>query len=262
LHIGINMTVFTFANNVNTTLAGAFSSSATSFTLASTAHLPTSIPAGEYLVVTLNDAATRGNYEVIYVGTISGATCSNLLRAQEGTAALSWLTGDYAYCAPTDGQMASFPQLGAANTWTGANTFADPVLVGAATASGDAVQLGQVTSIASPLQLATQAATSANEAVNLGQFPSSVGVNGYQEFPSGMIMQWGYVLSTGSVGTYPVTYPIPFPNQTFMVTISNAANTSPVNLYMAAANYQKTGFTAFVNNGTASWSFAWIAIGY
>lgn len=105
------MTVFTFANNVDTTLASAFSSSATSFTLASTAHLPPSIPVGEYLVITLNDAATRGNYEVIYVGTLTGATCSNLLRAQEGTAALSWLTGDYAYCGPTDGQMVNLLQV-------------------------------------------------------------------------------------------------------------------------------------------------------
>ncbi|CAE6939289.1 hypothetical protein R69608_05146 [Paraburkholderia nemoris] len=140
------MPVFTFADNINTTLAGNFSSSATSFTLASSAHLPASIPSGEYLVITLNDSATRGNFEVIYVGTISGATCSNLLRAQEGTAALSWLTGDYAYCGPTAGQMDSFGQKGAANTWTGANIFNDPVTVGAAVTSGEAVNLGQLVS--------------------------------------------------------------------------------------------------------------------
>lgn len=105
------MTVFTFADNVNTTLASPVSSSATSFTLASTAHLPTSIPTGEYLVITFNDAATRGSFEVIYVGAISGATCSSLLRGQEGTTALSWLTGDFAYNGPTAGQMANILQL-------------------------------------------------------------------------------------------------------------------------------------------------------
>jgi hypothetical protein len=100
------MTVFSFANNVNTTLAGAVSPSAASITLASTANLPASIPAGRVLVITLNDAATRQNFEIVYATAITGATLT-VLRAQEGTAALAWLTGDYAYSPPTAGQMQS-----------------------------------------------------------------------------------------------------------------------------------------------------------
>lgn len=139
------MTIFMFANNVDTTLAGAISSSATSLTLSSIAHLPTSIPAGQVLVITLNDQATRQNFEVIYATAVSGATLSGLARGQEGTSALAWSTGDFAYSAPTAGQQRSFGQLGSSNTWSGANTFTSPVVVGAATAPGDAIQLAQAT---------------------------------------------------------------------------------------------------------------------
>ena len=130
------MTIFMFANNVDTTLAGPISSAATSLTLASAAFLPASIPAGQVLVITLNDQATRQNFEVIYATAISGATLSGLLRAQEGTAALSWSTGDFAYSAPTAGQQQNFGQLPGANTWTGSNTFTAPILAASGQLSG------------------------------------------------------------------------------------------------------------------------------
>lgn len=221
------MTIFTFANNVSTTLASAFSSSATSFTLASSAHLPTSIPAGQFLAITLNDAATKSNFEVIYVGTVTGATCSNLLRGQEGTAALSWLTGDFAYSPPTAGQQESFGQLGGANTWTGANTFTDPVAVGNATIPGQAITLGQANATfaqlaGSPSQAFQVAqALSPTQAIPLGQlptqFPSFLATNGFKKYPDPnsptgfFIEQWGNVI-LGSAPSQPVTLPIAFPN--------------------------------------------------
>jgi hypothetical protein len=211
------MTIFMFANNVDTTLAGPISSTATSMTLASAAHLPTSIPSGQVLVVTLNDVATLQNFEVMYATAVSGATLSGLLRGQEGTPALAWSTGDFAYSAPTAGQQGSFGQKDAANVWTGANTFNDAVVVGAATVSGDAVQLGQVTNTSSPLQLATAAATSPNQSVNLGQFPSSLTSNGWKKYPdpnspSGyFIEQWGSVV-LGNGANQRVALPISYPN--------------------------------------------------
>lgn len=138
------MTIFTFANNVNTTLAGALSPTSTSLTLSSTFGLPSSIPAGEVLVISLNDQATRKNFEIIYASSISGATLSGLSRGQEGTTALSWLTGDFAYNGPTAGQQASFGQLASANEWSGNNIFDQPVAVPAATLPGQAVNLGQI----------------------------------------------------------------------------------------------------------------------
>jgi len=121
------MTIFMFANNVNTTLSGSISPSSTSLTLSSSANLPASIPSGQVFVMTLNDQATRQNFEIIYATSISGATLSGLLRGQEGTAALSWSTGDFAYCPPTSGQQQSFGQKAANNTWTGTNEFTQTV---------------------------------------------------------------------------------------------------------------------------------------
>lgn len=245
------MTNFVFANNVNTTLAGAISASATSLTLSSSAHLPTSIPAGYYMALTLNDAATRGNFEVIYVGAISGATCSNLLRGQEGTAALSWLTGDYAYSAPTDGQMNALPQLGTANTFTGANTFSDPVGVGAAVAAADAV--------------------------NLGQILSSIATNGSLQIPSilsgtatNLIIQWGTATTETDVI---VNFEEPFPNQCLGVVMSEGAANSATwgtgqPTVHGASNKTTTGFTHWcLSFNGSSWvsgniTCNWIAIGY
>jgi hypothetical protein len=96
---------FVFSNNVNTTLAGSISASSTSLTLASDTNLPTSIPSGFVYAISLNDAATRQQWEVIYATSVSGATFSGLLRGQEGTTAQAWEVGDYAFNGVTKGQM-------------------------------------------------------------------------------------------------------------------------------------------------------------
>lgn len=185
------MTAFLFSNNVNTTLAGSISPSSTSLTVSSSSHLPSSIPAGYYYVLTLNDEATRQNYEVIYATAVSGATFSGLLRGQEGTTALSWLVGDFVFNGITSGQMANAGQLGASNDWISQNTFADPIII--------------------------PPGVSSNEAVNLGQFPSSLTSNGYKKYPdpnspSGYyIEQWGQA-TVNPNSTLTVTLPIAFPN--------------------------------------------------
>ena len=93
------MTAFVFANYVDTTLAAAASSTATSLSLSSSANLPTLGP-GEVMPLTLNDAATGLVYEIVYVTAISGTTLT-VLRGQEGTAAQNWSSGDYAFVSPT-----------------------------------------------------------------------------------------------------------------------------------------------------------------
>ncbi len=100
------MTPFIFANNIKTTLASAVSSTATTITLASSTDLPSSIPTGYYLPITLNDAATGQVYEIVYATAVSGANLT-VLRAQEGTSAGTWAIGDYVFCGPTAGQMTS-----------------------------------------------------------------------------------------------------------------------------------------------------------
>ena len=93
------MTAFVFANYVDTTLAAAASSTATSLSLSSSANLPT-LESGDIMPLTLNDAATGLVYEIVYVTAISGTTLT-VLRAQEGTSAQNWSSGDYAFTGPT-----------------------------------------------------------------------------------------------------------------------------------------------------------------
>lgn len=98
------MTQFVFANNVSTTLAADTSNTANTFTLSSSANLPTLLP-GQIMPLTLNDAATRTVFEIVYVTAIDGTTLT-VERAQEGTSAQNWDVGDYAYCAFTAGTTA------------------------------------------------------------------------------------------------------------------------------------------------------------
>lgn len=99
------MTQYVFANNVNTTLAAAATSTDTTLTLGSSTNLP-SLTTGQVMPLWLNDAATRSVYELVYVTGISGATLT-VERGQEGTTAVSWAVGDYAYCGPTGGTVAN-----------------------------------------------------------------------------------------------------------------------------------------------------------
>jgi hypothetical protein len=205
------MTIFTFANNVNTTLAGSVSSGATSLTLSSTKGLPASIPAGTVLAITLSDQATRQNFEVIYATAVSGATLSGLARGQEGTAALSWLTGDLAYSGPTAGQQGSFGQAAAANTWTGQNTFVDPVVIAPA--------------------------VNTNEAINGDNFPSSLNpIFGYKQYPDPnsptgyVIEQWLTVTINATAGNQigaHYSLPTPWPTAYLSSMIQFSGNTPP-----------------------------------
>lgn len=98
------MTQYVFANNVNTTLAASATSTQTTLTLGSATNLPT-LSTGQVMPLTLNDAATRAIYEIVYVTAISGSTLT-VTRGEEGTTAVAWNTGDYAYCAFTGGTVA------------------------------------------------------------------------------------------------------------------------------------------------------------
>lgn len=92
-------------NFQNTTLAAASASGSTSFTLSSSANLPT-LTAGQIMPLVLNDAATGAIFEVVYVTAISGAVLT-VTRAQEGTTAQNWNIGDFAYCSPTAETLAT-----------------------------------------------------------------------------------------------------------------------------------------------------------
>jgi hypothetical protein len=100
-----------FANNAQTTLATAINSSATSVTLlAGTGSLFPNPTAGvQFFRMTFNDALTGLVREIVFVTARSGDVCT-IVRAQENTAAVGWLSGDSADNLPTAGAMANMAQ--------------------------------------------------------------------------------------------------------------------------------------------------------
>lgn len=98
------MTNFIFANNISTTLASAITGTSVNITLSSSKNLPSSIPSGYALAITLNDAATGSIFEVMYATAISAAALT-VTRGQEGTSAIAWAAGDYVYATVTAGEL-------------------------------------------------------------------------------------------------------------------------------------------------------------
>ena len=90
-----------FANNASTTLASGISSSTTSIILAAGTGAEFPSPGvGQFFPLTFNDRLTGAVYEVTYC-TARTADTLTVIRGQEGTTAMAWLLGDYAYCAWT-----------------------------------------------------------------------------------------------------------------------------------------------------------------
>lgn len=134
---------FLFANNINTTLAAAATSTQTTLSLTSTVGIPTTIPSGDYFAMTLNDAATRSVFEVVYVTAIIGSNVT-VVRGQEGTTANSWLAGDYIYGALTAGELLAFANV------AGSSTQPFAVAPASASAPQNAPQFGQMFDLQSP----------------------------------------------------------------------------------------------------------------
>jgi hypothetical protein len=104
------MPVFVFSDNARSTLGAAISAGSTTITLASGGGARFPAPAaGQQFTLTLNDLATRNLFEVCYCTARVGDVLT-VVRGQEGTAALSWVIGDYAWNGPTSGTMAALVQ--------------------------------------------------------------------------------------------------------------------------------------------------------
>ena len=102
-----------FNNNAGSTLAGAISNTATSVNLAAgTGVLFTqegSPSVSDYVVCTFTDAATGLLTEIVHVTNVTGDVIT-MIRAQEGTTALSWQAGDIFAEFWTAGQCAAMVQ--------------------------------------------------------------------------------------------------------------------------------------------------------
>ncbi|MES2237610.1 MAG: hypothetical protein V4500_07660 [Pseudomonadota bacterium] len=84
-------------------------------------------------------------------------------------------------------------------------------------------------------------------------FASSLGINGYQKLPNGLIIQWG--TATFSAAGSAVLFPIAFPNSIYQVIPGNANGTGTV---VSSGSVSLTGFTATATGTSTNY---WFAIG-
>jgi hypothetical protein len=119
--------VMKFTNNATTTLASGILSGATSLTVASGtgSKFPT-LSAGDYFYCTL--ANTSGTVEIVKVTARSTDTFT-VTRAQDGTTAVAWNSGDKVELRLVAASLNDIPKLDEVNTFSQAQTFsAAPVL--------------------------------------------------------------------------------------------------------------------------------------
>ena len=120
---------------------------------------------------------------------------------------------------------------------------------------------------------AVAAGSSATQAVNFGQFPSSIGASGSQTLPTGLILKWGVsgAVSTGSnLGSVSGTFASAFPNAVYGIwgTPNNSSSPSWVALTVYPSALSTTGYTFYCDTaGTSSHpitntvNITWFAIG-
>ena len=125
------MSILKFANNAQTTLAAPLAMGATSVTLTpgAGALFPT-LTTGFTFLATLTDAAT-GLINEIVLATANAADVVTIVRAQEGTTDVAWLTGDFFSMLDTAGTMQVMVQ--SAQLQSGTYSYAH------ATGTGDAL---------------------------------------------------------------------------------------------------------------------------
>lgn len=108
-----------FANNDNSTLAGAITNTATTAQLAvGTGILFPSPGSGQYFVMTFISASTPTIFEIVHVTNVTGDTIT-IVRGQEGTTPTAFNPGDIAAGLITAGALASFQQAGQAQAQAG-----------------------------------------------------------------------------------------------------------------------------------------------
>ncbi|WP_269935804.1 gp53-like domain-containing protein [Serratia liquefaciens] len=102
--------------------------------------------------------------------------------------------------------------------------------------------------------------------INEGQSPAKLETNGYQEFPSGLIIQWMNPVASGSSSSGIVTLPKPFPNaQLFSIVADSITVGAPASLNLAwniNASNKSTVAWSSTATGDVIGSFVIISIGF
>ena len=155
----------------------------------------------------------------------------------------------------TGGSITGITDLAVADGGTGASTL-----------SANAVLLGNGTSA---LQTVAPS-TSGNVLTSNGttwtsaplSFDKSLTTNGYQKFPSGLIIQWG---TTNSLGSQNVTFPIAFTTTVFQIQRTNVFQSGSGGSESILSGITTTGFTISqkgFDTYTGAQTYYWFAIGY
>lgn len=109
-------------------------------------------------------------------------------------------------------------------------------------------------------------ATASQHAVNLGQFASTLGINGYTKLPNGLIIQFGQTGVGSSSGATTVTYPLAFPNGLYGVTLGAAGSSGSSAVPTVDGTPNATSFPFSVWNSSGSrisgLGCSYIAIGH
>ena len=104
-----------------------------------------------------------------------------------------------------------------------------------------------------------------NGVLSGGGFLNSLATNGYQQLPGGMIMQWGQTAVLTNDNTT-ITFPIPFPNQCFIVIPAQYTADQASNINVQTSAYRGTGpitsFNMFARGTERAAGIGWMAIGY
>lgn len=136
----------------------------------------------------------------------------------------------------------------------------DPLPSPGSTTQKGVVQLA-IGAEAQALSDALKAITPATLAAALQGANQSLGANGYQKLPGGLILQWGSQANAG-LGSGTITLPIAFP--TVFTSIAATVTTGSAGHTVKANSTSLSQFTWSVLNltGASTGAFTWIAIGY
>jgi len=100
------------------------------------------------------------------------------------------------------------------------------------------------------------------------EFVNTLGVNGYQKLPGGLIMQWGLTaLLTGDSTPGTVTFSLPFPNSVLNMQATTVNSDHLVDIVPNIASISSSGATILANNtygsgGSNQVTIYWFAIGH
>lgn len=109
------MTIFLYANNAKSALAGSITNVATNANLTPGSGVLFPAPtSGQQFALTFTDQATGLLREIVYVTSRTGDSIT-MVRGQEGTTALAWSAGDIAASLLTAGNMTAAIQPGQTN---------------------------------------------------------------------------------------------------------------------------------------------------